>query len=205
MTNHSQITKVEVFAAIIACTLLTVPFADAKPGSRGGKDRPTAQFERLDTNEDGVLSIDELTAPALERAEAMFLRKDQDEDGLLTFEEATSGREPRDLSDIADEIVQCVADLQAETGNENIVVPEASKFASPQEKFNAKDTDLSGDLDLTEVLQSSTENVTSIFDNMDTDNSEDVTLEEFTAHKVSAKATRRAIRSCVDELTSEEI
>ena len=108
------------------------------------------------------------------------------------------------MSDIADDIVQCVTDIKAETANEDIIIPDADKFASAQSKFDDKDTSGDGFLDLAEVEAAALDKVTTAFDNMDADDNDEVTLEEFLAHKESIKATRRAVKSCIDELTAEE-
>lgn len=163
--------------------------------------RINRKFERLDADGDGVLVLDELLSPALEKAEQRFDRKDADDDGFLTFEEATSGdREPRDLSDIAEDIAQCVADIKAETGNENIIVPDPDNYLSPQEKFDAADTSGDGVIDLTEALTKVEAKVTEGFAETDTNDDGQVTLEEFTAKAQSRKATRRAVRSCINDL-----
>lgn len=174
-------------------------------GQRGDSvDRTTKQFERIDTNDDGVITLDELTAPAVAKAEKRFDRKDADEDGFLTFEEMTAGREePLDLTDYIEEIAQCVADVKEETGNEDIVEIDPDNYLSPQQKFDAADT--SGDdlLDLAEVQAKATSSASDKFTNMDADENLEVTLEEFTAAKTSRQATRRVVKSCIDEVLDE--
>lgn len=212
LSNKKQNTlTVGLVAAALSAVLLTSPVL-AK-GDKGGKERgkkpdrkqrSAMVFKRLDTNKDNVLELDEFTLPSSTKAEKRFTRKDADEDGLLTFEEATSGREQKDFSDIAEEIVQCVADLKAETGNEDIVVPDAERFMSPQNRFSTIDT--SGDelLDLAEVQANAAEKAAKAFEKMDADADLLVTIEEFKANKKGHMQTRRAVKSCVEELTADE-
>ena len=196
--NHAVIGTV---AAIAVMSLITVSDANAR-GKRGGSAEDA--FTRLDTDLSGTLTLEELTVPAATKAENKFTRKDTDADGFLTFEEATAGREPVDHSDIAEDIASCVAEVKEETGNDAIVVPDPANYQSPQERFDAKDTSGDGLVDLAEMQAAAEAKATQGFTNMDTDASDDVSLEEFTAAKESRKATRRAIKSCVEELTAEE-
>lgn len=169
-----------------------------------GQHRGNGGFDRLDVNADAVLSLDEMTAGAQSKAEHMLARKDSDEDGFLTLEEFQQGRNGviADYSDLADEIVQCVADLQAE--NADIVVPDADNFLSPEDKFAALDT--SGDelVDSDELTAAKVAKATEKFTNLDTDEDGSVTEEEYQAAKVSRSATRQAVRQCISDVTTED-
>ena len=209
----SLLTKKSAVATIVGTLLTTVlvtSIAQAGPrgGDRGGVrgERSVERaFERLDTSEDGVITLDEFTAKTEERAERRFNRQDDDEDGFVSLEEGTTnrrGEQRADYSDIAAEIVACVADLAVE--DENIVVPDADRFVSPEDRFNAKDTDGDGVLSLEEAQANALDKATDKFNDMDTDSSGDISLEEFEAAKDSASATRQAIRSCIEELTEDE-
>ncbi|MCY7294571.1 hypothetical protein [Alteromonas sp. a30] len=56
--------------------------------------------------------------------------------------------------------MQCVAELKAEFGDENIVVPDADKFLSPEDRFDNGDTSGDGLLIFEEVLAATTEKTT---------------------------------------------
>lgn len=195
-------------AAITVTSIIAAPIAQARgPHGHGNAEaRIQAVFERLDTSGDGVIDSTELTAKALEKSEKIFDHKDADDDGFLSFEEASTTRRgaAQDHSDIADDIVQCVADLKEETGNDSIIVPSADKFDSPEDKFNAADTSGDGVLDLSEAQAKATEKAETGFALMDADSNGQVTLEEFTAHNQSKHATRRAVRQCIQELSAED-
>lgn len=172
---------------------------------RVAERRATRAFNRIDTSDDSLITLDEFTAKVDTRAERSFNRKDADEDGLLSLEEATTNRRGQsrpDYSDIADEIVACVAELAEE--DETIIVPDADHFGSPQDRFDAVDTSADGFLSLEEVQAAALNKATTAFDTMDADASGDVTLEEFKAAGASRRATRQAVRSCIEELDTED-
>jgi Ca2+-binding EF-hand superfamily protein len=175
-------------------------------GGMNGRDRAIRMFERLDANDDGVLSLDEMTSPVPAKAEKMLNHKDTDEDGLLSLDEWQHGRRgaQMDLSDIADEIVQCVADIKEETGNEFIVVPNADDYKSPAERFADIDTSGDGFIDLAELETHKLAKVTDVFMTMDSDENGEVTVEEYKKVLKEHRATRRAVRKCVNELIDEE-
>ena len=144
--------------------------------------------------------------PKVAKAEKKLNRKDTDQDGVLSLEEFSQGKHGNsiDLSEIADEIVLCVSDLKAETGDEHIIVPSADSFISKEDKFNNTDSNSDGFIDLAELEAAMLAKATSAFEMMDTDDSSSVSLEEFIAASESKKATKKAIRQCVEELTDEE-
>ncbi|MBL4941461.1 MAG: hypothetical protein JKY81_07320 [Colwellia sp.] len=187
---------------------------DNERGNRGGGqarrgeqgERGAQLFIRLDTNEDGQLSLAELSEAAAVKAEKKFNRKDSDADGLLTLEEFSQNNRGnnQDLTAIAEEIVLCVADLKADTGNEDIIVPSVDDFTSKEDKFNVMDSSADGVLDLVEFQTAKAIAVSYSFTLMDSDESLSVSLEEFKAFKASHYATRRAICQCIDELTDDD-
>ncbi len=212
LINKSKLAT--VIGSLVVASLLASTAVSAQEGPRGkrggGNGDPQAhaerKFERLDTSGDAVISLDEFTANTDERAERRFNRKDADDDGFLTLEEATTGRRGRtapDHSDIAEDIVACVAELAAE--DDSIVVPDADRFQSPEDKFNSVDTSGDGMIDLAEAQAAALDKATSAHAAMDTDEDGGVTLEEFMAAGESRRATRSAVRECIDELTSDDI
>ena len=57
------------------------------------EDNATRMLERLDENEDGVLSAEELQGKRGDNAEKMFERLDANEDGVLSAEELEAARD----------------------------------------------------------------------------------------------------------------
>ena len=204
--------KTAVATILTALFVSSIAQAHQGPRDRRGGDRADRAersvervFERLDTSGDGVLTLDELTAKTETRAERRFNRKDTDDDGFISLEEATTNRrgETRtDYSDVADDIIACVTDLAAD--DDTIVVPDADRFASPEDRFNAIDTSGDGVLSLEEVQANAMSKATSAFETADSDASEDITLEEFEAARTSRRATRQAVRTCIEEVVDTD-
>ncbi len=219
MTKFTKRLNIAVLAGLVATTaVLSVPQAMAEDsadrGPRGGghhggpkggngEARLAKMFARLDVNEDGALSLTELTDPTAAKAEKTLARKDADEDGVLSLEEMQRNRHGNavDLSAIADEIVTCVTDLAAE--NADIVVPAADSFKSAAERFAEVDTSGDGSLDLAELQAAGLTKATNAFGRMDADEDGSVTAEEFGAAHKSRRATKGAIRQCVHELNDD--
>lgn len=215
MTTFSKRLNVALISGLVAAALSTPAMADR--GGRGGGERPSGDrgdrgnriekvFTRIDANEDSVISLVEMTDPIPAKAEKKLARKDKDEDGVLSAEELQKNRhgDAPDLSAIADEIVQCVSDIKETTGDADIVVPSADSFVSAEDRFDAIDTSDDGFVDLAELTAAMEGKANDKFTNMDADESGDVTLEEFTAAHKSHRATKKAIRECVRELTDDE-
>ena len=224
MTKITKRINIVVLAGLVATSAaFTVPsvsaqsFDGADRGGRGGHqggprgggqggDRLAKAFEHLDENSDGVLVLSELTANIDARAEKLLEKKDADENGSLSLAEFSTNRrgEVRDLSGIAEEIVQCVTDLKAESGDENIQVPSVDDFQSPEQHFNALDTSVDGALDLAELQAGGLNKATAKFNHMDADEDGQVSQEEFAAAHLVKQASKKAIRECVHQINDEE-
>ncbi len=206
MTNVKKNIITIIVGGIVASTaVLSISQVSAfERGKRGGG----ASFQRMDTNLDGTLSLDEITLPMTEKVAKMLTHKDTDEDGSISFEEynlSRGGDSKTDLSAIADDIVQCVADVKAETNDDNITVPSADQFLSPQARFDDIDTNIDGLLSLEELQAKATAKGSSAFDNMDADDNGEVSEDEFNTAKDSRKATRKVIRQCISEINEDAI
>jgi len=207
MTKVNKNLMTIIVGGIVASTaVLSITQANAfergDRGSRGGQ-----AFARMDVDLSGSLTLDEMLSPVLAKTENKFARKDSDESGEISFEEfsqTANGARP-DLSLIADEIVQCVADIKAESGDESIVVPSADQFSSLADKFDAIDTTDNEAIDIDEALAKATSKVTAVFAAMDSDVDSLVSEEEYNASKAIRKATGRSIKICIDELSSDNI
>ena len=207
MTNLTKKINPVVLASILATTILSMSQAAAfDRGDRGGQ-RGTGGFTRIDVDQDGLLSLEELTSPMMARSTRKFNRKDSDEDGFLTLEEFQQTRNDTslNLADIADEIVQCVSDVKAESGDENIMVPTADQFMSVEDKFANMDADSDGLISLDELQAKVTDKIAMSFITMDLDADNFVSEEEFNAANLVRSATKQAIRQCIDEINADEI
>ncbi len=201
-TVIGSLVATSLFAAIPQASAFERPIKGEREENKSGGNA----FIRLDTNQDSVLSLDELLTVKLSKVEKRFTAKDTDESGSLSFEEfaAQSGDKP-DLSVIAAEIVQCVADIKADSGNENIIVPDEDKFKSTADKFASLDISTDDEVSLAEIEAHITDKVTTSFTQMDTDESGDISEEEFKTSKQTHRETRKAIKQCIDELTTDEV
>lgn len=191
------------FALSLTLTAILSTSLYAHPqGGHPGK-RAMMQFNRIDSNQDQLLSLQEMLEGANQRAQMRFSRKDADQNGLLSFDEATAERTPRDLSAIAAEIVLCVTDIQAETGNEDIQIPDIDRFISPEARFEQVDSNADDFIDLEEATAKAQEKATSHFNRADSDASGEISLKEFMSAKKQGHTTRRAIGTCIEELTAD--
>jgi len=164
-------------------------------------------LDRIDTDGSGTVELQEMIDAGLAKVAKRFEKLDTDVDGYISLEEFLAARpdDAVDLSLYADEIVACVEAEKAESGNEAIEVPEAGDFLSPEDRFASKDTDSDGYISLAEAEANAEEKATTKFNNLDADEDGSVTKEEFTANREARSATRRAVRACIDEVTSEDI
>ncbi|NTS75798.1 EF-hand domain-containing protein [Catenovulum sp. SM1970] len=202
-TRINKVTQCLVLgAAMSALAVSTV--AQAKGHKKRGSQDPTAYFERLDTNLSESLTLDELTVNVATKAQSRLEKLDSDENGSLSLNEYLASRRAQtDLSSYAADIVACVQAEKDATGDTNIQVPDSSKFASPEDKFDAIDTDDSTELSIEEITAALTNHATEKFDAMDTDDSNEVSLGEFSSAAEVKKATKPVIKACIDSLVDD--
>jgi len=196
-----------VLASVLATTILSMSQAAAfDRGERGGQ-KGIGGFTRMDVDQDGLLSLEEMTAPMMARSTKKFNRKDTDEDGFLTLEEFQQTRNgtAANLSDIANELVQCVSDIKAESGDDNILIPTVEQFLSIEDKFASIDTDNDDSISLDELQAKVTDKIAMTFISMDQDADNFVSEDEFNAAHLVRSATKQAIRQCIDEINADEI
>ncbi len=193
-----------VLASVLATTILAMSPATAF--ERGGH-KGTGGFTRMDIDLDGLLSLEEMTAPIIKKSTRKFTRKDTDEDGFLTLEEFQQRRNGTavNLAEIADDLIQCVSDLKEESGDDNIMLPTADQFISVEDKFANMDTNSDGVISLEELQANITDRLAMTFIGMDTDADNFINEDEFNAAKAVRSATKKAIRQCIDEINADEI
>ena len=174
-------------------------------GSVMAKGKFRGGIERIDTDGSGTIELQEMIDASLNKVAKRFEKVDTDADGQITLEEYLAARHEGavDLSIYADEIVACMEDAKLE--DDTIEVPLASDFLSPEDRFNAKDTDADGALSLAEVEASATTKANDKFTALDADADGSITEEELQAKKEGKKSTRKAMKTCIAEVTSEDL
>jgi len=205
MSNMTKKINPVVLAGILATTILSM--SQAAAFERGGQ-RGVGGFMHMDVDQDGLLSLEELTAPMMARSMKKFSRKDSDEDSFLTLEEyqqSSRSGTAVNLTDIANELVQCVSDIKAASGDVNITVPTTDRFLSVEEKFTNLDTNNDEVISLDEIQAKVTDKMALAFITMDLDADNSVSEDEFNAANIVRSATKQAIRQCIDEINTDEI
>ena len=203
MTMKQSIINIVLIGTALTALTISTP-ADARKGGKFKNKTPDTLFARIDADESGLLTLDELLSNIDRRAQRKLNRADTDDSTEIELTEfLTKKRHQTDLSSYASDIVQCVQDAKDASVDSNITVPSADLFAAPEDKFNELDTDNNGGLSLTEITAAITNHKTDGFNSMDSDSSNDVTLEEFTAFVEGKKATRMAVKACIDELVDD--
>lgn len=203
MTMKLSIINIALIGTALTALTLSNP-VDARKGGKSKKKTPEIMFARIDVDESTTITLDELLANIDSRAQKKLDKADTDTNSEIELSEfLAKKRNQTDLSTYAAAIVQCVQDAKDASGDNSITVPDVDKFASPEDKFSALDTDVNGGLSLSEITSAMTTHRTDTFTAMDSDTSSDVTLDEFTVYFEGKKATRMAVKTCINELVDD--
>lgn len=166
----------------------------ARGGKGGGPGERMTLLERLDSNGDGVLTIDEFSASNAAKAERTFNHKDSDGDGLLSLEEfsATGGRRgPGHLDDLdEDALALCMEEILG------YALPERPDSATA---FDAADSNADGSVDLDEFVAAGDLRAEERFAELDGDSDGEITSEEMDAFQTVQQERREAHKTCVAE------
>lgn len=207
MTKITKCLKISVFASAVATmSILSISSAFAFESPKRGAQQAENMFARLDVNLDEVLSLNEITDPIGERAVKLLDRKDKDLDSLLTLEEMQKRHreDSLNLTELAEEIILCVSEVKAATGNEAIDIPSVDHFKSAEDKFASADSSGDGFIDLDELQNVMLTKASNGFTAMDSNEDGSVTNEEFNTHLSARHATKEAIRGCIKEIQDAE-
>ncbi len=178
--------------------------SDQRPSAdRERPDRPNGQFHRakhkvarifhaLDTDENGIITLDEFLEKPLAKAAGQFDRIDTDNDELISFEEFTAVHHERDRpTDIdVDELRACIAERLDRD------LPERPDRAS---WFAEIDTNGDGFIDFDEFTAAKTAIVTNRFNRIDENADGGITPRELFAAFKKHRERRMIRRECVEE------
>lgn len=161
----------------------------AKPGPSTARGAGNI-LAQLDTNGDGVISLEEFVDARIARAEAGFDIRDENGDGLITEDEVGRDRpEPPDGFDPA-AFRACVEDQLG------VELPEPPE---PGSRFAEADLNGDGAIDLGEAISNATDNATERFLNLD-DNADGVLdADELATIRARHRALREARRTCREQ------
>jgi Ca2+-binding EF-hand superfamily protein len=194
--------KKRLITTAVCLTLVGTTLVSIDSFARGGRGGGHGQshgvrmtlLERLDSNADGVLTLDEFSARSAERAERRFNKKDTDGDGLLSLEEfSVTGprRHHRNLDDLdTDALILCV---------EEALGYELPERPDSEAAFTASDTNADKSVDLEEFLAAGDLRAEARFAEIDSDSDGEVTSDEIEAYQAVLQERHDAKRSCVAE------
>lgn len=187
-----------VSLSLIGSTLVSIE-AYARGGKGGGPGQRLTLLERLDSNSDGVLTIEEFSVSNAEKSERIFNRKDSEGDGTLSLQEfsATGGRRGPGNQDDLDEsaLVLCMEEILGYT------LPERPDSVTA---FEAADSNDNYTVELEEFVAAGELRAEKRFSELDGDSDGEVTNEEMAAFQAQQQERREAHRTCVDEQRDEE-
>ena len=188
--------------ALVGATLINVEaFARGGEEGKNGHSDPTRMtlLERLDSDADGVLSLDEFSEHNADKAQRHFNKKDADGDAVLSMEEFSAAGNHRRRPNLDGLDIDTL----------DLCVQEVLGYGLPQRPdsetaFAAVDANSDGVIDLDEFLLAGDVRAQERFADIDSDADAQLTSAEIDAHQADRHEQRDAHRSCVGEQLDED-
>ena len=177
-------------------------FAKSHRSDRNPSARAARLFSKLDTDENGIVTLDEYLVKSLEKAAKQFSRIDTDDDELVSLDEFLAihhgGGRNNDID--RDALRVCLIENSDRTEGD---LP-ATDRPDGSARFLEIDENGDGFIDLGEFEFAKTANATDKFNRIDTDGDGGITLEELLAAIESHNALRSVRRDCVQDQKDED-
>jgi len=191
--NKKLKTNLIAIGLVTGLSIFSVQNTLSRPmfGMKTGANSTSHVLERMDYNDDGIISEEDLLNRMLESAEKRFNRKDSNDDGLLSLEEfsAKTGR----FADIDhDALKQCISESVDDSYPVRL---------SPEEAFSDADSDDNASIDSNEYEIFISNRATERFNRMDSDADGILSDSEITDALETRSEMRQVRRNCVSEQT----
>lgn len=201
MIKSKLITTAASLTLVSAALISAEGFARGEKGSKHKFTDESRQtlLERLDTNGDGVLSLDEFSYSNAKKSERHFNKKDTDGDSALSLDEfstATRHRRHHKLDTLDTDIIKaCVTET---LGYELSGHPDAATL------FTNADINMDEAIDLDEFLLAGDQRAETRFAEIDGDKDGQLSSDEIEDYESIKETERHAHRTCVGEQLQED-
>lgn len=190
--NLVALALVSAIAISAAQNSLSRPLMEARQHHSASKTQINT-MDKMDFNQDGVITEEDILQRMLNRTEKRFQRMDQDDDDFLTYTEFT--QRPRHFAEIDhDALKSCIE--SALTTQSHIIPP------TPDETFVLADSDSDEQISRNEFNAFVTEMAALRFSSLDSDGDGQLSDQERTEAKAFRTQMRQIKYTCISEQNS---
>jgi len=189
--NNKLKTNLIAIGLVTGLSIFSIQNTLSRPmlGIKGGEVDSASMLTRMDYNDDGVVTEEDLLNRMLESAEKRFNRMDSDDNSLVSLSEFSNKRgRPGPFDHEA--VKQCIA----ETVGDSFPIP-----PSREEAFAEADSDADESINSSEYATFISNRAAQRFSFMDTDSDGILSEEEMTGAIETRKEMRQIHRNCAAE------